>query len=251
MKTALLKFWIAMLGVVCIVSCGSNESMSTEEAAMWIAAYTPERIDAGATIRIEATDSLLSYLSAERSLDKVFRFKPSIKGTAGYSDDGRYVDFVPEAGALKQGKQCNCRVSLSRLTGNESLKDFSFDFFVERREVKLTDVRISIDPDNVEQVVVSGKMVFSTEPSEQSTNKSALTCNFPAAQSTITTTNDKLCHSFSITGIKRKSEDVTMKIEYKPMGEFSNAKAEVIVPGLLEFKLLSAERSPSGCRTRP
>ena len=91
MRTARLKFCIAMLGIVCIVSCDSNESMSTEEAAMWIAAYTPERIDAGATIRIEATDLLLSHLSTERSLDKVFRFKPSIKGSARYSDDGRYV----------------------------------------------------------------------------------------------------------------------------------------------------------------
>ena len=125
MRTALLKFWIAMLGVVCIVSCDSKESMSTEEAAMWIAAYTPERIDAGACIRIESTDSLLSCLSAERSLDKVFRFSPSIKGEARYSDNGRYVDFVPEAGALKQGKQYNCRVSLSRLTGIDSLKNFS------------------------------------------------------------------------------------------------------------------------------
>ena len=242
MRTALLKLWIAMLGVVCIVSCDSKESMSTEEAAMWVAAYTPERIDAGATIRIEATDSLLSYLSAERSLDKVFRFSPSIKGEARYSDNGRYVDFVPEIGALKQGKQYNCRVSLSRLTGIDSLKNFSFDFFVERREVKLTDLRISIDPDNVEQVIVSGKMVFSTEPSEQSANNSALTCNYTGTRSTITTTSDRLCHSFSISGIKRKNEDATMKIEYKPMGEFSNAKAEVVVPGLLEFKLLSAER---------
>ena len=242
MKTTLLKFWIAMLSVVCIVSCGSKESMPTEESAMWIAAYAPECIDADATIRVEPTDLLLSYLSTDRSLDKVFSFSPSVKGEAIYSDNGRYIDFVPQPGELKQGEQYNCRVSISRLTGIDSLKDFSFDFFVKRKEVKFTDVSVSIDPDNVEQVIVRGMMIFSTEPGECSTNKSALTCSYANAQSVITATNDKLCHSFVISGIKRKPEDYTMKIEYKPMDEFSDVETEVLIPGLDEFRLLSAER---------
>ena len=62
MKSALLKFWIAMLAVVGIVSCGSKESMTTDEAAMWIAAYTSERIDMDDIICIEAADSVFYIL---------------------------------------------------------------------------------------------------------------------------------------------------------------------------------------------
>lgn len=242
MKSALLKFWIAMLAVVGIVSCGSKESMTTDEAAMWIAAYTSERIDMDDIICIEAADSLLAHINTQRPLDKVFEFTPSVKGKAEYREEGMYVDFVPNEGALKQGVQYNCRVSLSKLTGIDTLKDFAFDFFVARREVKLEDVRVSIDPNNYEQAVVRGKMLFSTEPGEQAQEASTLTCNAEGAKSEITTTEDGCYYEFTISDIKCQEEDSKLKIEYNPMGGFSNATAEVVVPGLSQFKLLWAER---------
>ena len=242
MKTALLKFWFAMLCVMCIVSCDSKESMSTEEAAMWIAAYTPERVDMDDVIHIEAADSLLSYIDTKRSLDKVFEFTPSVKGKAEYREEGMYVDFVPNAGALKQGVQYNCRVSLSKLTGIDTLKDFSFDFFVERREVRFEDVRVSVDQDDCEQVVVRGKILFSTEPGEQAMAASTLTCNAAGAKSEITTTEDSCCYEFTISNIKCKEENSQLHIEYNPNGGFTSASAEVVVPGLSQFKLLYAER---------
>lgn len=241
MKTTLLKLCIAILAIVGVVSCDSKELMTDQESAMWIAAYTPERIDMDETIRIEATDSLLSFVNTKRSLDKVFQFTPAVNGKATYSQDGRYIDFVPKSGALKQGKQYNCRVSLSKLTGIDTLKDFSFDFYVERREVELADLHVSIDPDNMEQVIVRGNMLFSTAPGEHSTDPSTLSCSFTGAKSSITTTDDELCHTFTISGIKCKKDDATMTIEYKPLGEFSSASANVVVPGLSQFRLLYAE----------
>lgn len=242
MKTTLLKFSIAMLAIVGIVSCGSEEPMSTQEAAMWIAAYTPERIDMDDTICIEATDSLFSRIDTNRSLDKVFQFTPSVKGKANYYDEGRYIEFVPNAGALKQGTQYNCRVSMSQLTGIDTLKDFSFDFFVERREVELADLHVSIDPNNLEQVIVRGNMIFSTVPGEEATEPSTLTCNHTGAKSSITTTANPYIHFFTISGVKCKNEDAAMKIEYTPQNYFSSASAEVVVPGLSEFRLLYMER---------
>lgn len=80
MKTALQKFWIAILAVVSFVACESKETMTPEEAAGWVAAYSPERIDIDATIRIEATKTLFEHIDTLRSLDNVFRFTPSVKG---------------------------------------------------------------------------------------------------------------------------------------------------------------------------
>lgn len=242
MKSALLKLWIAMLAVVGVVSCGSKESMTTEEAAMWIAAYTPERIDMDNIICIETTDSLLAHINTQRSLDKVFEFTPSVKGKAEYREEGMYVDFVPNKGALKQGVQYNCRVSLSELTGIDTLKDFAFDFFVARREVKLEDLRVSVDPKDYEQMIVRGKMIFSTEPSEQALEASTLTCDAEGANLEIIATDDSCCYEFTISDIKCQDEDSNLKIEYNPMGGFPNATAEVVVPGLSQFKLLCAER---------
>lgn len=242
MKTALQKLWVILLAVVSLIACGSPEPMTDDEATMWIAAYSPERIDMDATIRIEATDSLLAHIDTSRFLEKVFKFTPSVKGEAHYVDGGRFIDFVPEKGSLKQGKQYNCRVNMSLLTAIDSLKAFSFDFVVEKRESRLADLRVSIDPDNVEQVVVSGKMLFSTLPSEQSTDASLIDCGIAGAKVIVNTTDDKLCHSFTISNIKRKSADYNMEIKYNPRGEFSVAKATIIIPGLSEFKMLSAER---------
>lgn len=242
MKTALIRFCVAMLATLGIVACSSRESMSAEEVDRWIAAYTPERIDTDAVIRIEMTDSLATLIDTLRPLERVFSFSPSLKGEAHYSKNGRYIDFVPES-TLKQGKQYNCRLSLSRLTGIDSLKDFSFSFFVERCEVMLTDIRVVVDPNNVEQVIVSGTMLFSTTPSTQSTNASTLTCSYTEAHSAITPTNDKLRHKFTISNIKRRAADTQMSIEYAPLGEFTSTITEVEIPGMEEdFKLLSMER---------
>ena len=242
MKTALIRFCVAMLATLGIVACGSRESMTAEEVATWIAAYTPERIDADGVIRIEMTDSLATLVDTARPLEKVFSFSPSLKGEAHYSEDGRYIDFVPKS-TLKQGKQYNCRLSLSRLTNIDSLKDFCFSFFVERCEVMLTDIRVAVDPNNIEQVIVSGTMLFSTTPSAQSTNASTLTCSYTEARSTITPTNDKLRHKFTISNIKRRAADTQMSIEYAPLGKFASTVAEVEIPGMEEdFKLLSMER---------
>ncbi len=242
MKTALQKLWVTLLAVVSLVACGSPEPMTDDEATMWVAAYSPERIDMDATIRIEATDSLLAHIDTSRPLEKVFKFTPSIKGEARYVEGGRYIDFVPAKGGLKQGKQYNCRVRLSNLTTIDSLKDFSFDFVVEKREARLADLRVSVDPDNVEQVIVSGKMLFSSLPSEQSTDASLINCGVTGVDAIIKTTDDKLCHSFTISNIKRRSADYNMEIKYNPRGEFSVAIATIVIPGLSEFKMLSAER---------
>ena len=246
MKTKILRLGITVLIAIGVISCGSKSEkktesvMSVKEAIMWTAAFTSERINVGDIIRIEAGDSLLAHINTSRSLDNVFTFKPSIKGTAQYSHGGRYIDFIPASGALIQGEQYNCRVSLSTLTGIKTLKDFSFDFAVERKEVKLTDVKVSVDPENLDQIIVSGQMMFSTEPGVKSTESSSLKCNVSGTKSTISATSDKLCHTFTIKGIKRNEQDTEMTIEYDPKDDFSVASETIFVPGLYNFKMLNA-----------
>lgn len=245
MKKNLLNLFLAGIFLWGFAACGSSEITSLEESAQWIAAYTPERIDMGGLIRIEATDLLRSHIDTMRSPEKVFRFSPSVKGEVRYVDGGRYIDFLPKSGSLKQGREYFCKVSLSRLTGIDSLNDFIFRFVVEKREVKLADLRVCIDPDQVDQVIVEGKMIFSLPPSDSSLNPAHLTSPENKVKATITPTADKLCHTFVIRGIRRTAEDRTVEICYHPLGEFSAVAAEAEIPGLSEFKLLFMNRYTS------
>lgn len=245
MKSTLVKIWITILMTFIIGACNYNETMPYEEAAIWVAAYSPERIDIDATIRIEVTDSLLAHIDTSRSVKNIFKFRPAIQGVESYANGGRTIVFTPQKGALKQGEQYNCRVKLSTLSGLDSLKEFSFDFVVEKRESRLSDINVCIDPNNIEQVVVTGKIEFSSPASRQSSDESSLECSIKGGESSVVPGEDKYSHSFTIKGIKRQKEDLKMDIKYNPKGEFSPSFTFVIIPGLAEFKLLSAERRES------
>lgn len=247
MKKTLFKLLIAAITALGLKACffktmTSDDSaiMTPDEAITWIAAYTPERIDMRSVIRIVPTDSLLVTLDTLRSIENVFKFSPSIEGEAVYVDNGRYIEFKPQTG-LKQGNAYHCRLDMSALTGIDSLKDFAFHFYVDRRETKFKDVKVSIDPANVEQVIVEGMIKFSFQPSDISLDNSLLTCDEKETTSQILPTDNKFQHTFRISGIKRKEKDFNLIIEYNPV-DFSKTITSVVVPGLAEFKLLNAER---------
>ncbi|MBQ9137578.1 MAG: alpha-2-macroglobulin [Alistipes sp.] len=243
MKTNLLKLWIAALTLMGIVACGSSEPMTPQEATRWVAAYTPERIGMGGRICVETTAALRAHIDTLRSLDKVFRFWPSVSGEARYAEGGKYIEYIPNFGSLKQGKTYECRVDMARLTGIDTLRDFAFSFAVSRREAKFADINLFVDPDNVEQVVVEGRIIFNSPPSEAALDSTLLTCDDKGAISDLQFTGDEMCYTFKLSGIKRAALDRKLHIKYNPQEWFSVAKAEVVVPGLSEFKLLSAKRN--------
>lgn len=244
MKTNLLKLVIAAMAFVGLIACGSKGSMPLEEAATWIAAYSPDRVDMGATIRIETTDSLRENINALCSLDKLFKFSPAIEGEVSFAEGGKYIDFKPEH-AMTQGQVYECRLNLAELTDISSLKDFVFEFLVERRESKLDGISVVVDPNDVEKVIVAGNIVFSLPPSNDAVNASHLTCDDKDAKVTISATDKANSYSFKISGVQRSSKDEKLRIKYGPLAEFSEASAEVEVPGISEFKLISAERKES------
>ena len=216
--------------------------MTHQEAARWIAACTPEQIDMGSVIRIEATDSLLVRLDTLRPLGKVFRFSPSIQGEALYAQGGRYLDFRPSPGTLEPEETYRCRLDMAALTGIDTLKEFAFEFRVARREVKFKEVQVHIDPENGEQVQIEGILKFSVRPDAILSDNSLLVCKEKGAISQIQPTDQELQYTFCISGIRRKAKDFGLEIEYNPVAGFAPTVTKVVVPGLAEFKLLRMER---------
>ena len=131
--------------------------MSESDAQQWISAYTSDLVDPDSRIRIEPTDSLKKLIGPQTSLEDAFSFSPRVKGKASLTEDGRYIDFHPYKGQLKEGKEYECRIDLAALSGDESLKDFSFRFHVAKREVKMQGVQIRIDPQNIGMAIVTFK----------------------------------------------------------------------------------------------
>lgn len=214
--------------------------MGPHEATKWIAAYSPERLDMNSTIRIEPTRQLYRTLDSCRTDNKIFSFSPSVKGEVRYVNSGQYIDFVPSQ-PLKQDTEYTCRMNMSKLTGIDSLPDFQFNFIVEKRELKIETTKVRIDPNNVEQIIIDGTITFSTPPNSASTNAELISCDNNAVIKIIPT-DDKLCHRFEISNIRRRSNDYQLAIKYKGVDGFCGDTTEATIPGIKEFKLLSVER---------
>lgn len=240
MKRGLLILWTVVVAIAGLSSC-QGPVMEQEEALKWISAYAPERVDMDYPIRIVPTDLMRKHLNTDKPLDKVFRFSPTVKGEAHYVDGGQYIDFIPRSGALKQDKEYTCRIDMATLTGVDSLCDFSFSFYVEKREMSIAVTKVRIDPNDVEQAIIEGRITFNTAPSENSFKSDMISCE-KGATVRIIPTDDALCHQFRIFNLKRRVEDRSVRIAYKAAEGFCGSETEAQIPGLEEFKLLSAER---------
>lgn len=236
------KLLTAILLAAGAVGCGSPETMHPDEAMGWITAFTPELVDQRATIRIETGDSLRKYLDTLRPLNQVFRFRPSVRGTARYADGGRFVEFEPAPGALKQGHRYTCRVRLNRLTGVDTLSDFGFDFTVSRREVELTAPCTRIDPERADRVIIESSLLFNVAPEPAAVDPMQIETDAKNVSVRIIPTDDPHCYLLHLSGIERRTDDIRLRIRYRSNGGFAADEICTTIPGMAAFKLLDARR---------
>ena len=152
MKSRLLNFLLP--AILLLAGCAENQ-MDSSQIIQWISAYSPELVDSDSKIRIEPTDRLRELIDSQTPLDGVFRFSPKVKGTACLANDGRFIDFCPEQGELKEGQEYECTVNMARLSGIDTLSNFTFSFRVIRKEARMSDLEVRIDPRNTEKAVAS------------------------------------------------------------------------------------------------
>ena len=240
MKTRLLNLILPVLFI--LVGCQSNH-MSESDAQQWIAAYTSDLVEPDSRIRIEPTDTLKKLIGPQ-SLNDVFNFSPRIKGEARFTEDGRHIDFHPYEGQLKEGQEYECRIDLAGLSGIETLDDFSFTFRVAKREVKMQDVHLRIDQQNIGLAIVTGKMAFSHPVEESSIDAKAFSCSKHGTEVKINSTEDALVWDFIVTDIPREEKDYELVIKYSLTGSSAKTSHKVSVPGLSGFKLHSATNNP-------
>ena len=241
MKARLLN--LLTLALLILVGC-QNNYMSESDAQQWIAAYTSDLVDPDSKIRIEPTDSLKKLIDPQTPLDDIFDFSPRIKGEAVFAENGRFIDFNPYKGQLEEGQKYECRIDIAALTGIETLDDFAFTFHVAKREVKMQDVHLRIDPQNIGMAIVTGKMVFSHPVEESSVDAKAFSCSKHGAEVKINCTDDALVWDFIVTDVPRDEEDYDLAMKYSLAGTSAKTSHSISVPGLSGFILHSATNNP-------
>ena len=237
MKLRLLNFLIPAL--LLFAGC-ANEQMDSAQTHQWISAYSPELVGPDSIIRIEPTDSLRRLIIHPTPIDGVFQFTPRVKGEACFSNDGRFIDFYPAQGELKEGQEYECSVRMSRLTGVDTLADFAFKFRVVKTEVKIDYMSVRIDPQNVEAAIVSGKLVFSHSAGESAADIERFSCSGNGHVVNVSRTNDDKVLDFVISNVERKANDYCFVVKYASVTSSATIRNNVVIPGLKEFKLHSA-----------
>ncbi|MCM1067135.1 MAG: MG2 domain-containing protein [Muribaculaceae bacterium] len=237
-------FFLATAVAICaisITSC-SRRLMTADEAAHWIAAYTPPAIDMDSKIRIEMTDAMIAKIDTGILAAECVAFSPKVKGKAVFSSDKRFLDFIPDK-SLKQGQRYECRLKMKELAGVDSLGDFLFDFVVAERELRISDVVATVDADDVSMMSVSGTLEYNTEAGNLATSDSTiLICDAPSAHIVLDKNAQDKARRFKITGIKRRSSPYTIKISTKPIHGFPKVESAVEIPSVGDFRLLHAVR---------
>ncbi|MBD5164148.1 MAG: hypothetical protein HDT09_05560 [Bacteroidales bacterium] len=232
-------FRLAAMMLVAAVCWSCDKKMTDAEASRWVSAYSSALIDKDAKVRIELTDLTMIKLDPTRSLDKIFRFSPSVKGVTRLSDDNRYLDFIPEKG-FKPGKTYQCRVDLKKLTGIDSLGDFEFKFHVIARVIRFADVHTAVDPDDASMMTVRGRLEYSSAAAD--TLENLIVCGYPGAKIQLDKPSGSNSRPFKVFNIKRTESDKELRLSVNPMVGFSADDYKITVPSLTGFGLLSAER---------
>lgn len=243
MKRTLLIFWTA-IAVMVVCSACREQVMSEQEAVNWIAAYAPERISANSPIRIEFTDKVGPFYSDMR-LNKVLKFTPRLRGELRVVSP-RSLEFVPQAGTLKPGREYICHVRLAKLIGIDSLRDFSFSFFVAERNTRLEVARVRVDPTDTKYMQAEGILTFSEPVDAASVDPRLLHCDPDGqpAKATIEPTDDPTRFRFTLTQLKRPEKEMRVHVSFnaEKLGFEMPEPQLIIVPGIHVFKLLAAER---------
>lgn len=243
MKRTLLIFWTVLAVMVVCLSC-REQTMSEREATEWIAAYAPERISVNSPIRIEFTDKVAPFDSDTR-LNKVLKFSPRLRGELRVASP-RSLEFLPQVGALKLGREYACRVRMAELTGIDSLRDFSFTFFVAERKMRLEVTRVRVDPADTKYMQAEGALTFSEPVEAAQVEAGLLYCDVQGhpARAAIEPTGDPTLFRFTLSQLKRWEKEMQVYVSFQA-GKLNFDLPEpqkIAIPGIRDFKLLAAER---------
>lgn len=245
----LRKIFATIIPALTIIGCGTQQSAPDSGFAQYIEAYTGGIVNGGSNIVIELVSPAEGLDGTESELNSsakdLFKFSPSIKGTAKWRGAQR-VEFIPEDGELKPGKRYDCTFYLSKVASTDSEhKNFKFSFTTAPKQASLQKTAMSIKADDKGNAIVTGTLTLSedvevSEPAsllEFGWNEDGAAFEVNAA--------DARRFTFTASGLKRGSEDKTLTVRFKPgrTGFAECSELKVCIPSADSFRVLDTEQS--------
>lgn len=242
----------AMMAAVCLLASCHNSGQPAGEFSTFIKAYTGGVVSGTSTIRIEFNGNV----GAAAEPQNLISFSPSIKGEARWAGN-TILEFIPEEGELKPGKEYDASVRLDKLFDirDSKLKKFNFSFKVAPKEIALEIDGMTISTSDPSVASLSGKVLFSSDmPQDKVAEIFTLAQNGESKGSRIAASDIAISqgasaneYKFVISGIKRNAGDNLVKLtaDASSYGYKHSQTESYSVPGTEGFRLVSANRVDS------
>lgn len=228
----------AVVGLLALAAaaCGGKQE-NAGGFSNYIKACTGGIITDNSSVRVEFT----SPVSADCEASRLLSFSPSLKGDARWVS-GSVLEFIPDEGALKAGKDYTAKLRLDRLfpIEDKAMKSFEFSFCVAPKQLAVSIDRLLVDPADPELVNVGGELRFSS-PVDEETAKSSLSWNIKGEGSLeVQGGNGGKTYSYTVSGLKRGPEarELTVKADASSKGFKKKAEAKTCIPARDGFSLI-------------
>ncbi|MBV6640460.1 MAG: hypothetical protein KI791_07070 [Cyclobacteriaceae bacterium] len=242
---------VRFLAILTIASsCGTQSGPKDEteiqyspEIAKIISRATAGSILPESIIEIQFNDDVVSQELLNKEIDSPIKFDPGIKGKAYWATESRLV-FEP-AELLKSRVNYQAQLNLKAVSESFEVDVFDFKFYVDGRELISFNGELELmNPSNPEQLVYSGKVVFSQKTSMEDVKKAA---SFSSSKLTWSQEGDNT-FSFVSEMLKRESNTKTYQftLDADDLDMESNLERTVKVVPLKSMELVEVERNESG-----
>jgi uncharacterized protein YfaS (alpha-2-macroglobulin family) len=233
--------------LVCsILSCKKGPEQAPEinpEFTSYITAFTSGYISNQSAIRLQLAEDYQEQIEPNQPInEKLFRFKPDLKGTA-YWIDKRTIEFKPDK-PLKSGTSYKVLFDLSGIEDVPShLKTFEFQIQTIRQNfsVEIEGLQ-TYNSQDLQWMKLNGR-ILTADVIENEQIESVLNVNQNNRSLKITWEheNNGKIHVFSADSIERKETEEKVDVVWngKDIGVDASGKEQIIIPALGDFKLLN------------
>ncbi len=211
--------------------------------AEYVYAYTGQSVGRADAVRVRFVNAAVSPEQVGQPVAKgVLTCRPAIEGEAVWEDD-RTIRLKPSA-PLERGKAYKATVALRKIYNQapKTLRTFDFDFRVRELSYEVLPEGIQTEPEGSGQQAIGILRTSDEIPAAEVEKMLRATQGNKALTVSWTHSTDGLVHRFRAEGVERsnKGSKVLLQWSGQPLGLSGQGSAEVPVPALDDFTVVSA-----------
>ena len=240
----LWKLFLLTCGMTMLLAACNRqrETIPSMDFATYISAYTGGSIASEDAVRIVFAQDMETAEPGKTIEKKVFSFSPSIKGHA-FWENSHTIAFVPDSGALKQGKIYNAKFHLSEFFPvTRKLRRFPFSFHVQQKEFSMKLLPMEVTTATPDEVTLRGQLAFN-EPVRTKDVKKMLRIKGKYSSIVFPETEKSTLFEFTVNGIEKsdKPQQIQLIADGKRIGIKEKCTVEAEIPMRNKFAFLTYE----------